>query len=89
LQAAAAAAGASLLFLHCHCPLELAGTRVRERALREPSDSEILPSMLMRQAAESEAFRDQERVVELDTSEAPGFVVRQALEVVRKSGLVE
>ncbi len=89
LQAAAAAAGASLLFLHCHCPLELAGTRVRERALREPSDSEILPSMLMRQAAESEAFRDQERVVELDTSESPGFVVRQALEVVRKSGLVE
>jgi predicted kinase len=85
LARAAAAAGASLWFLHCHCPLDMAGARVHERAHREPTDSEIRPEMLTRQAAEAEPFLAEEKVVRLDTSEAPGMVVRNAVELLRKN----
>jgi predicted kinase len=83
LSAAAKAANASLLFLHCRCPQDIARARVRERALRESSDSEIQPDMLERQASEAEPFRVGEPVVEVDTSDAPGCVVREALDAVR------
>jgi predicted kinase len=88
LARAAAAAGASLWFLQCHCPLEVADARVQERAHREPTDSEIRPEMLTRQAAEAEPFLADEKVVQLDTSEAPSAVVRKALELMRKNLVV-
>lgn len=84
LAEAVAANHASLLFLHCHCPLDVAAVRVRERAQRESSDSEIQPEMLSRQAAAEEPFRPGERVVELNTADAPGCVLRQALDVLRE-----
>ena len=84
LAEAVAANHASLLFLHCHCPLDMAAMRVRERTQREKSDSEIRPEMLSRQAAAEEPFRPGERVVELDTADAPGCVLRQALDILRE-----
>jgi aminoglycoside phosphotransferase family enzyme/predicted kinase len=84
LAAAAAANGAAVLFIHCHCPIDVASKRVHERAQRPGCDSEMRAELLPRQAAEEEPFRSDEPVVELDTSDAPGWVLRAALDILRE-----